>query len=247
MEDTTSLRPYLTTRQGPVVCCGKPPREHCVVEYRREKEIEFICYDRWLPNVRLLAPHIPDNILLDYIRRGCIEFARQSKILTRNITLLTQKNVADYWPCLGPNERIEWVRLLSVNGECFEPQRHSCSWGIGPSKYWFHPPSSLEIHPPPNECAKIIFTVDACPSEDSIEVDRLIHDRYFKAIEDYAVALASLIPPRDDSHNAVRASGDTYTLFMRGFNKSVTRAKIDQAQNFSDATTLWLGGGCSGM
>lgn len=235
----SSLKPYLTTKQNGLDCCGKEPRDHCVVDYRRKKEIDYICYSEWLPNVRILVPHIPDNILLDYIRRAAIEFAVQSKILTRNIELLLQDCVADYWPCLGPQERIMDVRLLSVGGECYEPVGHTCSWRVGNYNYWFHPPNSLEIHPAPKECSKVILTVTAAPSETSTHVDKFLYDNYFQAIAEHAAASASMVPPMDDSDNVQPRDGNLYQMRMRDFQVAVTRAKVQQARNFSTQRQFW--------
>lgn len=241
MTDQTnhSLASYLTTRQGNVGCCPAEPRNHCVSEYRRQKEIQYLCYDAWLPNVRILAPHVADAILLDYIRAGCIEFARQSKILTRNIELETQCGVADYWPCLGEWERIERVRLLSVNGCCYQAVGDSCTWCVGEAKYWFHPPNSLEIHPAPKECAQVILTVVGVPDEASTRVDRLLHDRYFAPITSYAVAQALLVPLRDDSDKTTKPDKSAYPLRMAEFSRGVARAKVDAAQHFSSQPGHW--------
>lgn len=243
----SSLRPHLSTRQSGMKCCPKPPREHCVTEYRRQKEIEFICYSEWLPNVRLLVPHVPDDILLDYIRRACIEFARQSAILTRNVELLLQERVADYWPCLGDQERIDRVQLLSINGQCYTAVGDTCEWEFGGYRYWFHPPNSLEIHPAPKRCGRLIFTVTATPSENSSQVDRLIYDRYQQAIVDHAVANAMMIPPRDDSDGYSPPSPGWAAELLRRFSIAVARAKIDAARNYSNKPQTWGSGGCCGM
>lgn len=242
----SSLRPYLTTRQDGSSCCPNKPERHCVTEYRRQKEIVYTCYSDWLPNARILLPHIPDNIILDYVRRAVIEFAEKTKILTRNVELIIQENVGDYWPCLGAQERISRVKLLSVNGHCYKPVGHTCSWQVGSHRYWFHPPNSLEIHPAPKECVKVLLTVDAVPSEDSTHVDRLIKDRHFDAILNHAVAYASLVPPMDDSDNVVPLNSSIFQVRMKLFNDAVTRSKIDQRKNYSDTVQTW-GGRCGNL
>lgn len=242
----SSLKKYLTTRQTGKQCRPNEPEKHCVTEYRRQKEIVYVCYSDWLPNLRILLPHVPDNILLDYVRRAAIEFAEKTKILRRNIELLTQENVGDYWPCLGAQERIARVRLLSVNGECYEPVGDTCTWNVGSARYWFHPPNSLEIHHAPNECSKIILTVDAIPAEDSTHVDKIIHDMYFDAILNHAAANGSLIPPMDDSDNVVPVNASIYQMRMTTFNKAVTKAKIDLRKHYSAHVQTW-GGYCGNL
>lgn len=242
----SSLRKYLTTRQNGAPCCPNEPEKHCITEYRRQKEIVYTCYSEWLPNLRILLPHVPDNILLDYVRRAAIEFAVKTKILTRNIELLTQENVGDYWPCLGAQERIDRVRLLSVNGDCYEPVGDTCTWQVGAARYWFHPPNSLEIHRAPTECSKVILTVEAVPEEDSTHVDKLIHDRYFDAILNHAAANASLVPPMDDSDNVAPLNPSVFQLRMRAFMNAVTRAKIDVRKNYSAQVQTW-GGECANL
>ena len=234
----SDLSQHITTTQT-THCCPRHERPHRVVEYRRQKEIDYLCYAAWLPNVRILVPHVPDNILLDYIRRAAIEFATRTAILTRNISLDIQDGVADYWPCLGGEERIERVRLLSIGGHCYRPVGHTCSWELSCGHFWFHPPNSLEIHPPPRECATVILTVDAVPSETSSQCDHLLHDRYFEAIAAYAAAQAALIPPMDDSDNIIPQNAGLYQMHMGRFNAGVNRAKVDQAKHFSDTVQSW--------
>lgn len=229
--------------------CSKPKAKHCCeAVYRRNKIIEYVGYDEWLPNVRIQAREIPDSILLDYIRRACIEFAQATKVLTRNITLEFESCVADYYPCLGDNERIDRVRLLSVNGQCYESVGNTCSWDVGDYKFWFHPPASLEIHPAPTRrndgsCSlgeEMIFTVVAVPTEDSSKVDRFIYDRYFEAIEHYAVAKSRLIPEKSDTKSSRSDQAAEFRFRMSEFNyhmdaykRSLNRAKIDYARNYS--------------
>lgn len=220
--------------------CEQPIEQHCCTAvYRRNKAIEYVSYDKWLPNVRIQAPDVPDTILLDFIRRACIEFATKSNILTRNIWIKTQDCVADYYPCLGEQERIDSVLLLSVNGRCYQSVGNTCSWNVGNSKFWFHPPNSLEIHPAPKSCSEVLLTVIAVPTENSSKVDKLIHDRYFEAIENYAVGKAHLIP------DMPATSGQAHTYRLNEFKKTVNKAKIDIVQNYSKDTKA-IGGhhGC---
>lgn len=229
--------------------CCQPKKKHCCeAVYRRNKIIEYVSYDEWLPNVRIQAREIPDSILLDYIRRGCIEFARASKVLTRNVTVKLEPCVADYYPCVGEHERIDRVRLLSINGECYESVGDTCSWDVGSYKFWFHPPSSLEIHPAPlknkhGSCdlgEDMIFTVVAVPAEDSDVVDRFIYDRYFDAIEHYAVGKARMIPDKSDNKSSrtdqaaeFRFRAAEFNYHMDSYRKSLSQAKIDYARNYS--------------
>lgn len=229
--------------------CCRPKAKHCCdVTYRRNKIIEYVSYDEWLPNVRIQAREIPDSILLDYIRRGCIEFAQASKMLVRNISLNLEPCVADYYPCLGDNERIDRVRLLSVNGGCYESVGDTCSWDVGSHKFWFHPPASLEIHPAPlknkngscNLGEQMIFTVVAVPTEDSDVVDKMIYDRHFEAIEHYAVAKTRLIPEKSDNKASraeqaadFRFKTSEFNYHMEAYRRALNRAKIDYARNYS--------------
>lgn len=217
--------------------CKQPKQKHCCEPvYRRNKVIDYVSYDEWLPNVRILVPEIPDSILLDYIRRGCIEFAKKSHILQRNIPILPEDCVADYYPCLGEEERIDIANFLSVNGDCYRPVGDTCSWQVGSYRYWFHPPSSLEIHPAPKKrnntsgCQvdiDIMLNVKAVPSETSSVVDKIIYDRHFEAIENYAVAKGHLVPGKPAT------SGEAHTYRMNEFKKEVNKAKIDIARNYS--------------
>lgn len=215
--------------------CEQPKVKHCCyATYRRNKIIEYVDYDDWLPNVRILAPEVPDSILLDFIRRGCIEFAIRSKCLTRDIHIEPQDCVADYYPCLGEQERIDIVHHLGVDGYCYTSVGDTCNWDVGDSKFWFHPPNTLEIHPAPKSDSKlckgdtqVILNVVAIPSEDSDQVDKFIKDRYFQAIVHFAVGEAHLIP------NMPATSGEAHTYRLNEFKKYINRAKIDLAQRYS--------------
>lgn len=240
------LHQYRTTRQSGGDCCPTPNAPHCITDYTRKKTIEYVDYSEWLPNVRILVPHVADNILLDYIRRACIEFARESRILTRDIEIEPQACIADYYPCLGCEERIDRVRQLSVGGDCYTATGHQCDWRVGRYHYWFHPPNSLVIDPAPGthksdkQCRKIVLTVDAVPREDSQQVDRLIHQRHYNAIVDYAAAHAGLVPPDADSAKAAMPVNETYPQRMANFRREIQRAKIDQVRHFSDRPQQWI-------
>ncbi len=222
-------------------CCNScnQPKKCCTANYYRNKPIERVGYEEWLPNVRIVAPEISDRVLVDYIRRACIEFAKRSHILARNIWIETQDCVADYYPCVGEDERIDEVRLLSVNGECYKSVGDTCSWDVGNSKFWFHPPNSLEIHPAPKAKNEVLLTVVTVPTEDSLTVDKIIYDRYFEAIENYATAKAHLIP------NKPATSGEAHSYRMNEFKKAINKAKIDIVENYSaDVKSVFVNGCC---
>lgn len=249
MTTSLNLSQYITTRHGNTCCPPKERERCCVTEFRRQKQIEYVCYNAWLPNVRILTPYIPDGVLLDYIRRGVIEFATRTKVLTRIIELDLEKCVADYWPCLGEDERIDRVLQLAVNGECYEAVGHTCTWDLPAGHFWFHPPNSLEIHGLQKDCMQASLVVQAVPTETSENVDRLIHDRYFDAVMQYATAQASLIPPPADAEDVIKPNPSIYQERMRLFNIAVQRAKIDVARHFAVSKHEWeLGhsGGCCG-
>ncbi|WP_208119502.1 hypothetical protein [Spirabiliibacterium pneumoniae] len=181
-----------------------------------------------------VSDEIPDDVLFDYIRRAAIEFAKKSEILRRNIKLQLQNCVADYYPCVGDQEKIFRVKLLSIGGQCYEPIGDTCSWDICGYRYWFHPPHTLEIHPVPKEadCKEVIFTVISSPDEASTVVDKIIYDRYFEAIENYAIAKALLIPLSKSRHRQSDASA-VASFRMAEFKKEVARAKIDIHRHYA--------------
>ncbi len=239
------LAKYKTTTQKQGGCCGacKQPREkHCCSEYYRQRTIEPIDYSEWLDNVRIaVSEEISDDILYDYIRRACIEFAKRTTILRRNITLKLQDCVGDYYPCLGEQERIHKVRMLAINGICYKAIGDTCTWNVDGYKYWFAPPHTLEIHPAPkqyNKNSEVILTVIAVPREDSNSVDSIIYDRYFDAIENYAIAKAMMLPlPTDEKKKQPNQSAFAYR--MTQFNKAIAQAKIDIAQHYSHGGQKW--------
>ena len=235
------LHKYLTTSQRGIGCCPQQKRPPCILEPRRQKTINFVCYASWLPNVRILAPHVPDNILLDYIRAACIEFARQSRILKRDIHIETQDCVADYWPCLGVDEVIQIVDSLNVAGECYASTGSDCQWEVGGSTFWFHPPNSLEISPAPKRNPHVVLSVTAVPSQQSEQVDEMIHERYFEAITDHAVANALLVPPAPDSDPRLRPLTETVQYRLSNFQKAVRRAKVDLARDYTNQASDWRG------
>lgn len=237
------LSKYKTTRQSDNCgACGQSKSAHsCCRDYYRQRTIERVGYEEWLPNVRVsVSETISDDILYDLIRRACIEFAKQTTMLRRNIELKLQDCVGDYYPCLGEQERIDKLRLLAINGICYEAVGDTCTWDIDGYKYWFHPPHSLEVHPMPrqSDCAKVILTVSAVPAEDSTEVDRTIHDSYFEAIEHYAIAKAMLIP-LSTKEKQKTVGGDVMVWRINDFKKAVNRAKIALARHYSLEGNRW--------
>lgn len=248
---TISLRDYINTRHSSTCCPSDPDKDKncCVVEHRRQRTIEYACYNLWLPNVRVVNPTVPDNILLDYIREAAIEFASRTHILTRDVTIKTQKCVADYWPCLGQDEIIRRVKMVSVDGECYDAVGNTCSWELESGTFWFYPPNSLEVPGDLKEGTEVRLTVSAIPSQTSSYVDKIIYDNYFTAITDYAAAKAQLVPiSKDDIDEYGSTHSSVYQLRMDNFNRAVKRAKTDVSKNFSNVKQTWnFGqGGCCG-
>lgn len=237
-----NLHKYKSTNQtGTCGSCGVAREKHCCGDYYRQRTIEYVDYEEWLPNVSIaVSEEIADPILYDFIRRGAIEFAKRTGVLKRNITLKLEDCVADYYPCVGDQERIDIVDMLSINGQCYQAIGDTCSWQVGGHKYWFHPPHTLEIHPAPKieKINEVILTVKAVPSESSHSVDRLIYDRYFEAITHYAIAQAMLIPLSTEEKKK-SVSGEVMVYRQNEFKKEVNRAKIDLARHYSSESQYY--------
>lgn len=221
------------------LCCGSGESRHPRVEYYRHKTMEWVCYEEWLPNLRVMVPHVVDSVLYDLVRRACIEFAKKTRLLTRHVCLELQDNVADYYPCLGEQEHILGVRLLSVNGNTYHALGHTPEWETCAYRFWFHPPDSLEIHPAPKARDKLALTVDACPRESSEQVDKLFYDHFFEGIMHYAVAQALLIPAPSDAPRPEPVNMSAYSLYMQSFTQAVQRAKLEQSRYFSHGIEQW--------
>lgn len=221
------------------LCCGRDSREHTQVEYYRYKEVEWVCYEEWLPNLRVMVPHVVDAVLYDFIRRACIEFVKKTRILTRNIHLETQDNVADYYPCLGEKEHILGIRWLSVNNDRYKSLDNPYQWYACGHSFWFYPPNSLEISPAPKQKHNVVLMVDACPKEDSQEVDKILYDHYFEAILHYAASQAVLIPQASDAPTKELIMTSAYPLWTQTFTQAVQRAKLEQARGFSHGLASW--------
>lgn len=221
---------YKTTRQDKGACCNLPPEKHCLcTRYYRSRVIEYLPYNEWLPNLRMAAPDVPDNILLDAVRRGAIEFCKQSHFLLRQVQLPLQDCVGDFYLCLGEEERLDGIRVLSVNGQCYRPVGERCDLAGLDAVYWYYPPATLEIHPAPRACDQVTLLVEAVPKEDSSYVDRLIYDRYFEAPEYYALARVAMMP------YGKLYSPEVERLRKRQFRMVVNQAKIDQCEHFASA------------
>lgn len=233
------LHKYLTTSQHGIGCCPKQANPPCIVEPRRKKTIDFICYSQWLPDVRLRAPHLPDNILLDLIRAACIEFAQKSKILKRDIVMETQACVPDYWPCLGVDEVIQQVDCLTYDGECMPSEGGCCEWHTAGHGFWFSPPNCLDIDPSPKDGHTIVLSVTAAPSSGSSQVDRIIFERHHEAITGHAVANAMLIPAAPDSGMEVKSSPGIVAYHLDKFKTEINRAKIEQVEHYSRDLKTW--------
>lgn len=237
------LHKYLNSiqRRG----CGCGHQHSTTIKDLFVPTIQYVCYQEWLPNVRILAPHVPDNILLDYIRLACIEFARQSRLLRRDLWLvgagadfnLTCAQViasepdCDLGVVLSPfseHERIERINHLASHHCCL----HQHSWQ-------FYPPSRLRFKALPkshliagSDELGIHLSVQVVPSETSAEVDKLIYEQYFKTITDYAVAQALLVPPDGDTPKTARPNTSAFQHYLNEFQKGVARAKINQQRDF---------------
>ena len=226
--------------------CNSPaPVEYSVCS-NDGRDVEFVPLTDFLPQVRVVAQGVPDDVALEWIGATLIEFARNTKILRRIAVISVQAGVRDYYIESGDSEQVHLVHGLDYGnchrGESFDNLRsymfgrngcgcQGCNIPIQRCDnhiYKFEPPNKIVLKKTPVVDKEAGFRIDyiAIPTQSACEVDKLIFDRYQSTI--VSGALANLLLFRKYEF----ADTQLASVFERKYKIGENQAKIDVVSEF---------------
>lgn len=173
--------------------------------------------EQFLPHIMLMVqgdsrPALPEAVALSSIRNACIEFSRDTGIITRTERINTQPNMFTY-PLVfdTDDEELHTVaRVEDARGEL----------------PFIHDDSCVTFQFQPTEgCLEVRFTVH--PTRTCCQVDEVLHDDWYEAIVDKVMTELHLMPQQPWT------SGSGHDRRRISYDKHVRRAKNLIAQKFS--------------
>lgn len=181
--------------------------------------------EEFLPELRLEIPELPDDVLMHYVRRACIDFCERSHVIQREVMICLQ-------PCVGNYilEAPDCTRIVMVNGVCRacggpyerlndKPCHIGCLCRVA---WWDRNEQSINLNPAPADTDNIMVRFSIAPEQDACEVDRVLYDRYNEAIMAGARAFLYAIPRRDWSSQA------TSDAQRQEFDRRIASAGVDR-------------------
>lgn len=155
--------------------------------------------ERFLPEVRMLAPGCPDEVIGSYVRQAAIEIADRTLALKRHVQVALQIGVRTY--LVEPDD---CTRVVSMDWVCdFRGRRHFpkpnapcvvpcasvcapyCQWGSfnpfeGYNWISFRQPNIVEVSwlPDCDVAVGASIRLSVAPKRDACELDELLYEKY---------------------------------------------------------------------
>ena len=223
------------------------------------RDVEFVPLTEFLPQVRVVAKGVPDDVALELIGMVLIDFARNTKISRRTAIIDVQAGVRDYYIEAGDNEQVHLLHGLDyghcaqrrgdaidlLRGYSFGLNGCSCQGCNVPIQrcenhiYSFEPPNKIILKKTPMMDKEAGLRMDyiAIPTQGACEVDKLIFDRYQSVIVAGALANLLLFRKYDFSDPQLAA------IYERKYKTGENQCKIDVVsqfkQGFQSAQNTW--------
>lgn len=193
-----------------------------------------------IPELRVIAPELPEDMLLHYIRQSAIEFAKRSQVVVQEHCIEVQPCVAEYEIYLTDNEQFVSFQDTTVNDGC--PSIKGCSDKRpceetecnGYVISWSAPRQRLMLSPEPSKASKLYLKIAVAPSLTACEFDpRLVADNYRGVLYGALTALHA-IPPTQTKKKKVcknRFDSSMISYYEHKFQREITAAGIDRLLN----------------
>lgn len=171
---------------------------------------EKVRLEVFLPEIRMLAPGCPDEIIASYVRQAAIELADKTLCLKREATLALQGGVREY--LLEPDD---CVRVVSIDWVCdargtrhFPKPHQPCVVPCAAGACWptcqgaefnpfegyqwvtFKQPNSfiLSFEPKVDMGVGMLVRMSVAPKRDACDIDELLYEKYAQDIHAGAAA-----------------------------------------------------------
>jgi hypothetical protein len=190
------------------------------------------------PEIAVVVPDVPDEMIDAYVRHACIEFAERTGCLSREYHLDAQECVTDYLldDCEEHIYRLHSVTLIDSCGEetaPFSAQSGCSTTGCHGSSARFEPPRLLVITPAPATSVEggIIIRAAVTPTPDACEVDEVFYRRHNMAIVAGALSKLLLIPGKGFNPALAKIH---YSTFDAAKTRQVVQANMGYGQGRID-------------
>lgn len=194
--------------------------------------MQTISLEAFRPEITVVVPGLPDDMVDNYVRLACIEMAQRTGMLEREYVLDAQECVTDYLldDC---EEQIHMLHSVCLVTGCGQEQlpisaRSGCDGTTcHGSSARFEPPRLLVISPAPATSVEggIMIRAAVAPTQGACSVDIVFHHRHFESVVSGALSKLLLIPGKDFNPALAKYHLDRY-------NAARTRAVIDAKMGY---------------
>ena len=189
-----------------------------------------------LPELKLLAPELPDDMLLHYIRQSAIEFATRSQIVVKEHCIDVQPCVDEYDIHLTSDEKFVSFQDTTVNDGC--PTISTCkdTECNGYTISWSAPRQRLMLSPEPSRASRLCLKIAVAPSLTACVFDTRLVDDNYRGILYGALTALHAIPsrkPKDDEDVSMlnKFNASLVPYYEHKFQREITAAGIDRLVN----------------
>lgn len=228
------------------VCCGEEP----MIE-----PVATSSWSRWTPEIEVGLQDASTDMAASYARRAAIQFAKESRVLQRQIALCLTEGTTRY-----PVEAFDQERVQGIITVASREGQHCMCCGSGG-----HPIGEVRfdiarqelIFSPRNwrtTPRKLLITVWAAPTEDACEHDEFLYEQYRSEITEGArgmmIAEAHAYGQYQTSRGYANFRGDAMLLqqaeaLKMNMRKAARRIRVDAEQQLArgDVAHQWRKGG----
>ena len=201
-------------------------------------QYNLVSGDVLIPELRLVATDVPEDMLMHYIRQSAIEFAKRSQVVTQEHCIDIQPCVSEYDIHLTDQEQFISFQDNTVNDGC--PTTNNCkdTECNGYTISWSAPRQRLVLSPEPSRASKLCLKIAVAPSLTACEFDpRLVNDNYRGILYGALTALHAITTVKDKNpDNKKLCDTNTYdknmvSYYEHKFQREITAAGIDRLLN----------------
>lgn len=184
-------------------------------------------FDALLAPVLMMAPGLPSDAAIHYLREAAIQLCKRSRVLVQDIEVEIQPCVAN--PIIEPlcaDLDIEALHKVCGRDVIASTPCPCDGWGCSVR---FLPPNQLELYPAPASTTQqrlLPVTISVRPRHDACEIPTVLFDRYAEVIQ--AGALKDIL--RLPAEFKDKQLAETY---KREFEGGVTAAGMDRLLGYS--------------
>lgn len=211
--------------------------------------------EEFLPEVRLMVPGCPDEIIASYVRQAVIEVADRTLAFKRMVPIELQIGVRSY-----ALEAEDCTRVVAIDWICdYRGRRHfpkpnapcvmpcatwcnpACSWGsFNPFEGYnwasFKQPNVLELSfmPDCDVATGMAVRLTVAPTRDACDVDRIAYDKYAQDI--HVGAAKSLLALQQQAWYQPQMAAKYERDWQRILGKIATDAIVQESRGPFQAT-----------